>query len=753
MYNNKMHWMCSYDEGIIAMNNKKTFLMVLIFAVLFSVGIIKQTVMAVSNESDFIFDKTSGTITGYKGSGGVVEIPSQIGGVNVTSIGAYAFMNNNNITNITIPSTVTTFKYGAFYYCDKLTDITIPDSVTEITGAFIGCSKLTGINIPNNVKVIGTNTFWECESLTNIVIPSSVTSIAIYAFGYCRSLKYAYFKGNAPTMDSYSFDSPTSDFVIYYNSNSTGFSNPTWQGYKTISVSPSTSKPAVPAITSPADGSFTNDNRVLVTGTATPGATVSLNFEDDSWHKVVADKNGNWSYKLPVSIHDGSFLLYVSEVDLFGNPSDMSQPVRVVIDTTPPDPPVITVPSNGISIKNLSVIVFGHAEPHSQIHYYINTYDFGTIDLEDSSFFNAALTSPLPEGTYNLTITATATDRAGNTSSSSVPVTYTINPSSQSVVLLGTPNGSFVSSNNKPLISGITDPNTNVYIVVNNKTIATITSDEDGYFGCIPDALSDGDNYINAAIVKDGKVIWSNDGFIRIDTVGDTPIINLPVKDEITNNNNVVVTGTSESGAFVYIYFKNADTADEAVYYTYADNNGNWTYSVNNAADGRYTIAAKIRDNVSNYSERCSPVNITIDTIKPSIKLNGTNTVTIHQGMSYKDEGAAASDNIDGDISANIAVTGSVDTSKMGLYTLTYNVHDAAGNNADAVTRTITVIGPMGDLDGDGLINAKDGQLMKEYLLGKPVVHSERLLSYGDFDGDGRITSRDYAKLLEIIYK
>jgi len=60
-------------------------------------------------------------------------------------------------------------------------------------------------------------------------------------------------------------------------------------------------------------------------------------------------------------------------------------------------------------------------------------------------------------------------------------------------------------------------------------------------------------------------------------------------------------------------------------------------------------------------------------------------------GDSYAEEGATAIDNIDGDISANIVITGSVDTTTAGSYTLTYNVSDASGNAAVAVTRTVTV--------------------------------------------------------------
>ena len=81
------------------------------------------------------------------------------------------------------------------------------------------------------------------------------------------------------------------------------------------------------------------------------------------------------------------------------------------------------------------------------------------------------------------------------------------------------------------------------------------------------------------------------------------------------------------------------------------------------------------------------------DTTAPIITLIGNATEDIDQGSSYSDAGATANDNVDGDISANINISGdTVDTSTAGIYTIIYNVSDAAGNAATQATRTITVI-------------------------------------------------------------
>ena len=79
------------------------------------------------------------------------------------------------------------------------------------------------------------------------------------------------------------------------------------------------------------------------------------------------------------------------------------------------------------------------------------------------------------------------------------------------------------------------------------------------------------------------------------------------------------------------------------------------------------------------------------DTEKPVITLKGNSEITLNQGDKYNDEGASATDNIDGDITSKIKVSGKVDITKSGTYTITYTVTDKAGNRTD-VTRKVTVV-------------------------------------------------------------
>ena len=136
-----------------------------------------------------VLDDGTIEITKYNGSATELEIPSEINGKKVTSIGESAFWGSANLTSVTIPNGVTSIKSWAFYGCPNLTSVKIPDSVTSIgDSAFYGCTNLTSVKIPDSVTSIETSAFYGCTNLTSVTISDKVESIGIGAFAGCSSL-------------------------------------------------------------------------------------------------------------------------------------------------------------------------------------------------------------------------------------------------------------------------------------------------------------------------------------------------------------------------------------------------------------------------------------------------------------------------------------------------------------------------------------------------------------------------------------
>ncbi len=113
--------------------------------------------------------------------------------------------------------------------------------------------------------------------------------------------------------------------------------------------------------------------------------------------------------------------------------------------------------------------------------------------------------------------------------------------------------------------------------------------------------------------------------------------------------------------------------------------------SVNTNVAGTYTITYSVSDAAGNSDSTTRTVTVNPDTTAPVISLVGASIINLNVGDSYTDQGATATDNIDGNLTSSIVVSGSVNTNVSGNYTLTYNVSDAAGNAATPVSRVVNV--------------------------------------------------------------
>ncbi|MEK3868816.1 immunoglobulin-like domain-containing protein [Paenibacillus sp. FSL M7-0831] len=112
--------------------------------------------------------------------------------------------------------------------------------------------------------------------------------------------------------------------------------------------------------------------------------------------------------------------------------------------------------------------------------------------------------------------------------------------------------------------------------------------------------------------------------------------------------------------------------------------------TVDTARLGNYTVQYTAADRAGNTATVTRDVYV-YDGDEPAIDLIGPNPMTVEANSPFADPGATAYDVQDGDLTASIQVTGAVDPSTLGTYTLSYDVSDTAGNAAATVTRTVYV--------------------------------------------------------------
>ena len=124
---------------------------------------------------------------------------------------------NASITEVYLPSTVTTIHFAAFEACDKLEKIDLPDSLTMIADfAFADCTSLTDVILPKNLTGLGIGAF-RSTAITEIDIPETLLYIYENTFYDCSKLGEIYFSDSMEEIRPGAFH-----YTAWYNSQPDG---------------------------------------------------------------------------------------------------------------------------------------------------------------------------------------------------------------------------------------------------------------------------------------------------------------------------------------------------------------------------------------------------------------------------------------------------------------------------------------------------------------------------------------------------
>ncbi len=169
--------------------------------------------------------------------------------------------------------------------------------------------------------------------------------------------------------------------------------------------------PAAPEIDSPADEVQLADSTPDVSGTAEPGAVVTVSVDSLEVGTVTADANGDWRFTLP-TLADGPHEVSATARDAAGNRS-ATRSINFVVDTAAPAAPLVTSPADGTWLAQASFVVTGTAEPGVSVRIFLRGQVVGAVVANAAGTWSVQI-GPLAEGSHLLSLSAT--DLAGNTS-------------------------------------------------------------------------------------------------------------------------------------------------------------------------------------------------------------------------------------------------------------------------------------------------------------------------------------------------
>ncbi len=342
----------------------------------------------------------------------------------------------------------------------------------------------------------------------------------------------------------------------------------------------------------PATPTVDPSNGTTLSGTAEPGATVTLtDGNGNPIGQVTADGSGNWTFTPSTPLPNGT-VVNATATDPSGN---ASSPASVTVDSVAPAAPVVN-PSNGATLS-------GTAEPGATVTLTDGSGNpIGQVTADGSGNWSFTPSTPLPNGTV---VNATATDASGNTSAGSsvtvdsvAPATPVINPS------------------NGTTLSGTAEPGATVTLTDGSgNPIGQVTADGSGNWSFTPSTpLADG-TVVNAT-ATDPAGNTSGQGSTTVDGVAPTtPTVNL--------SNGSSLSGTAEPGSTVILTDGNGNPIAEVT----ADGSGNWTYTPSTPIANGTVVNVVAQDAASNSSP---PATVTVDSSAPPAPvINPSNGVVI----------------------------------------------------------------------------------------------------------------------------
>ncbi len=425
-----------------------------------------------------------------------------------------------------------------------------------------------------------------------------------------------------------------------------------------------------------AGGASTNDTTPTISGVSEEGATITVYDTNGTTvlGTTVAGSGGTWSINLPV-LGEGSHTLTATATDVAGNEGPKTS-VVVVIDTVPPAQITgVTVTDNltpttgtvtaGTEINDPSPRLSGTADPNSFINVYNGATLIGSGQADGNGYWSFAPTVPLLDGNYSLT--ATATDAAGNVSTPSPAFTFSVDTTRPDPIttLIVTdnevpdigivPNGGS-TNDTTPTFSGKVEPGATVILYNGSDILATIKADTSGNWSFTPAPLDQGTYRITATVTDlAGNVSKASAEFVLIlDTAAPTAAPTFTVSDNVdpkqepilngdsTNDPTPTLTGTAEFGAIVTIY--NGTTVLGTAKASPTD--GRWSFTPTvDLKDGEYNLTATATDAAGNVGPASSPAfTLFIDTVPPDNITNLTVSDNVSPVIALLNSGDSTND-------------------------------------------------------------------------------------------------------------